>query len=363
MDEAFKSRIHISLYYQPLSPTQAVEIFKVNIKRLRETAKIRSQIANEPELTIEIDRILEFADQFFNFKLASNAIPWNGRQIRNAFQIASSLAYNTMHNEYAQRLAKVNKGQLPQAQYPVPFLDEAPFKIVAGVTDDFDKYMKEARGRDDADRAWHHGERADRLKIKHKLALPKFVSSEDADLPMFDRRGMTPPSTDTPTHRFALPKDHETPSQYGMGSQHHEEFESDDPGPFAGRGPKHDVRSPHATPEVHHTRRHVTSELFDDQMHYTPSFQSADQGRSHADIFTRNAARNPPGNTPNATYIGRSELDYENHPPAGYRATPPQLAMTPPAEAQYDSWGQSPLSPSPGRTRRKFDENDPSAYN
>ena len=36
LDEAFKSRIHMSLYYEPLGMKQTREIFKMNIEKLKE---------------------------------------------------------------------------------------------------------------------------------------------------------------------------------------------------------------------------------------------------------------------------------------------------------------------------------------
>lgn len=67
---------------------------------------------------------------------------WNGRQIRNAFQIASSLA----HYEYAGAVdAAARKGQQPPA---APVLDRALFEKVQMSTQSFDRHMKETKGFD-----------------------------------------------------------------------------------------------------------------------------------------------------------------------------------------------------------------------
>lgn len=65
---------------------------------------------------------------------------WNGRQIRNAFQIASSLA----HYEFAEAAeAAARKGtQRPAA----PVLDGALFEKVQMSTQSFDRHMQETRG-------------------------------------------------------------------------------------------------------------------------------------------------------------------------------------------------------------------------
>lgn len=58
---------------------------------------------------------------------------WNGRQIRNAFQIASSLVrYDTA------------KSALGRGKMPSPVLSRKHFEMVADVIEKFDKYMQYA---------------------------------------------------------------------------------------------------------------------------------------------------------------------------------------------------------------------------
>ncbi|KAJ8107927.1 hypothetical protein ONZ43_g6580 [Nemania bipapillata] len=93
LDDAFKSRIHLSLYYMPLDDEQMSSIFRMNIRKLKEIEKERARMTNEDEIHILEHRILEFAAQHHEKSATSSR--WNGRQIRNAFQIAVSLArYN-----------------------------------------------------------------------------------------------------------------------------------------------------------------------------------------------------------------------------------------------------------------------------
>ncbi|KAJ5715307.1 uncharacterized protein N7483_012488 [Penicillium malachiteum] len=83
-DEAFTSRIHVSLYYKELSSEQTVEIFKLNMSMIEERFSTKGR-------RIEIDqmRIGSFAEK--HYAQHENA-RWNGRQIRNACQTALALA-------------------------------------------------------------------------------------------------------------------------------------------------------------------------------------------------------------------------------------------------------------------------------
>lgn len=141
IDEAFKSRIHMSLYYPPLDKTQTRDIFRLNIGKLREIESQRHQMTGEPRLVIKDDEVVEFAAKHFEDNARSTGC-WNGRQIRNAFQIASSLA----HYEYANQVeAAGRRGQQPPA---APVLDRALFEKVQMSTQSFDRHMKETKGFD-----------------------------------------------------------------------------------------------------------------------------------------------------------------------------------------------------------------------
>ncbi|RDL37691.1 uncharacterized protein BP5553_05124 [Venustampulla echinocandica] len=173
LDEAFKSRIHMSLYYPPLEKVQAKQIFKMNIERLKEIENQRSMLIGEAPLLIQEDKILEFAESHFdNTKSAGR---WNGRQIRNAFQIASSLAYHKNRMDNAE-LLKNNPESKPNA----PVLDADNFKKVELATRAFDRYMEEAKGWADADFAHMLGERADYVK-NTKFSAPRNPPNDNPD--------------------------------------------------------------------------------------------------------------------------------------------------------------------------------------
>jgi Tfp pilus assembly protein PilE len=81
-DEAFTSRIHVSLYYPELSKGKTLQVFEINVNLIDERFEDKKR-------TIVIDDITAFAsDHYTNHPLAR----WNGRQIRNACQTALALA-------------------------------------------------------------------------------------------------------------------------------------------------------------------------------------------------------------------------------------------------------------------------------
>ncbi|CAH0003988.1 unnamed protein product [Clonostachys byssicola] len=139
IDSAFKSRIHLSLYYPPLDKTQTRDIFKINIAKLKEIEAERHRMTGEAPLVIKDAEILEFATKHYE-DLARSTGCWNGRQIRSAFQIASSLAIHSHANQSA--LAR-SRGQLPAA---APVLDRSFFEKVQLSTQSFDKHMKKESG-------------------------------------------------------------------------------------------------------------------------------------------------------------------------------------------------------------------------
>ncbi|KAL7624943.1 hypothetical protein AAE478_004157 [Parahypoxylon ruwenzoriense] len=141
IDEAFKSRIHMSLYYPPLDKVQTRDIFRLNISKLRDIEAQRHEMTGEPTLVIKNDDIIDFAGKHYEDNARSSGC-WNGRQIRNAFQIASSLAH---HNHSLAVETARSRGQQPPA---APVLDRSLFEKVQMSTQSFDRHMKESKGFD-----------------------------------------------------------------------------------------------------------------------------------------------------------------------------------------------------------------------
>lgn len=89
-DEAFSSRIHISLYYPPLESTPTRKIFDLNLRNIQQRIEERGA-----EIDVEHDQILSWAADYWK---KNKKMRWNGRQIRNACQTALALAeYDAQH--------------------------------------------------------------------------------------------------------------------------------------------------------------------------------------------------------------------------------------------------------------------------
>lgn len=96
-------------------------------------------MTGEPRLVIKDNEILDFASKHYE-DLARSTGCWNGRQIRSAFQIASSLA---LHSHTTQTELARSRGQGPPA---APVLGRALFEKVQMSTQSFDRQMKKEAG-------------------------------------------------------------------------------------------------------------------------------------------------------------------------------------------------------------------------
>ncbi|KAJ0369164.1 hypothetical protein COL154_002044 [Colletotrichum chrysophilum] len=83
-DEAFTSRIHMSLYYPELSEEKTRRVFKINMDLIRERFALKKR-----QIIIKEMDIGAFATQHY---INHPSARWNGRQIRNACQTALALA-------------------------------------------------------------------------------------------------------------------------------------------------------------------------------------------------------------------------------------------------------------------------------
>ncbi len=159
-DEAFKSRIHVSLYYPTLDKESTVKIWKMNLQRL---------VDNKKYLDVDRDAILDYAKEHYKRISKGYGSTWNGRQIKNAFQTAIALA------EFDAKKHKTK-----------PNLTVDHFEVVAKASEGFDEYLSRIHG-NDAERARLHGQRAndppvDRSKRGQFPIAPKSAKKdEDTD--------------------------------------------------------------------------------------------------------------------------------------------------------------------------------------
>ncbi|KAM0459504.1 hypothetical protein ACHAPV_005693 [Trichoderma viride] len=143
IDEAFRSRVHISLYYPPLDKQSTVDIFKTNLERVK--------LQKQGLIRIKDERIEEFAKNHFDFNDAH--VRWNGRQIRNAFHIAVALA----ETEAMAKATTRGKHKKPLKLT----LRTKHFLKVENASIRFDDYLTSVLGADPARRAQQKSYRQD----------------------------------------------------------------------------------------------------------------------------------------------------------------------------------------------------------
>ena len=161
-DEAFKSRIHMSLYYPPLDAEKTWSIWKMNLERL-----IQKKARRNESIQIDEKEIFAYAQDHYAETLPRGA-NWNGRQIRNAFQTASALAEFEAHelNKKAKaRCKETGVGFVAKS----PQLEVRHFKEIAWASYEFDKYMFETKGVTEAEIASMEGQRRDAYKPTTRL--------------------------------------------------------------------------------------------------------------------------------------------------------------------------------------------------
>ena len=129
-DEAFKSRIHISLYYPKLDRESTLKIWNMNIKRIQDS---------DIDIDVEDEKIRKFAKDHWSDGKRKLTRRWNGRQIKNAFQTAIALAKWDFNDE-------PDRSNLER-----PLLSEKQFEIVSQTSAHFDDYITNVHGFEEDD--------------------------------------------------------------------------------------------------------------------------------------------------------------------------------------------------------------------
>lgn len=166
IDEAFQSRVHLSLYYPHLSLNDTIEILASNLKRLprvKQGAKNSSSSSNNNNsndgyikvMDEEIFRFVQTEYEDFARAVQKPRGPWNGRQIRNAVQIAAGLAL------YDKEAAREDDG-LPA------ILTADHFRDVADTMSEFEDYLRSARAGDSNWLARQRQDRNDDFQQQHQ---------------------------------------------------------------------------------------------------------------------------------------------------------------------------------------------------
>ena len=143
IDEAFKSRVHISLRYPGVDLESTKKQWTNILGRLEadnETAEVK--------VVFDKVALLDFAQRHYE-KCDREGMRWNGRQIRNAFQTALALG------QY-DRLVKIREaGMTPEEaiktgkkKWRTVKLTKANFVNIAKTAREFEQYIETLRGSD-----------------------------------------------------------------------------------------------------------------------------------------------------------------------------------------------------------------------
>lgn len=176
-DEAFTSRIHLSLYYPPLEWPQSQSIWEVNMNRLKDNKRRRNEL-----IKIDAEQIFEYASLQFE-ESRRRKRQWNGRQIRNAFQIASALAE---YEAYDSQKAAEKAGFSAPLQ---PHLKVEHFRVVARASTEFDEYLYKTRGVSYS-----------RAALQGSFRNDEYTSSNSTPIYYRQQRPATPASSSFPSH-------------------------------------------------------------------------------------------------------------------------------------------------------------------
>lgn len=128
-DPAFRSRIHISLYYPGLQKEATVQVWKMHLSR--------TQAIKGDNFKIKTKEILKFAKEHYMELKRAKSGSWNGRQIRNAFQTAIALA------EFEAVERAKDGDDLTKLKIE---LNKDHFATVALASTQFDKYLRSTSG-------------------------------------------------------------------------------------------------------------------------------------------------------------------------------------------------------------------------
>ncbi|KKZ65013.1 hypothetical protein EMCG_09093 [[Emmonsia] crescens] len=124
-DEAFRSRIHMSLYYPKLDEISTKEIWEKNLQHIKKSGH---------DIEIEEDKIRRFANKHWLENKYKPSRRWNGRQIKNAFQTALALAnWDFREGKHGAKLDR-------------PLVKAAHFNRIAQTSAHFDDYISNIHG-------------------------------------------------------------------------------------------------------------------------------------------------------------------------------------------------------------------------
>ncbi|KAK1470340.1 hypothetical protein CCUS01_06442 [Colletotrichum cuscutae] len=177
IDEAFRSRIHISLLYPILTEVQTIKIWEGQLARAKQ---------RDPTLIVKTEDVLSYARNLYKQQMEKRKVGWNGRQIRNAMQTAVALA------EHNSVISSTNP-DMPQS----PSLEIRWFDIIAAASWQFEAYLEDALQLSAREYARQFSFRADRASSDH-LVMPQVSAVAASVRPLYDPKPTEPPSSIQP---------------------------------------------------------------------------------------------------------------------------------------------------------------------
>lgn len=143
VDEAFKSRIHISLRYPRVQLQETLKIWENTLNRIESDNK-------KANIKVRFDReaLNNFAEKHYRQHEKSETT-WNGRQIRNAFQTALALGYHDRERELRKAgLTEEEAAASGERKWMRVKLTVKNFQSIAKTAREFEDYLVSVRGQD-----------------------------------------------------------------------------------------------------------------------------------------------------------------------------------------------------------------------
>ncbi|PWY96443.1 AAA family ATPase [Aspergillus sclerotioniger CBS 115572] len=325
LDEAFRSRVHLSLYYPHLNCDDTISILSSNLARLPRTDKVpKGTTIGNGHIHVMDKEIIEFVKTEYEKTYRTHRRgPWNGRQIRNAVQIASCLAL------FDQR-DKSTDNDLPVV------LTAEHFRTVNDTIEEFDRYLVKARRADDRKLAHMEGLRYD----AYEPGLPREPAAYDS----FSGYDSDNHPVEQPPRRNVVARtpQRQTPYASSAGGR-----------VTAGRYSSGRKRGP-----MYETQRYPEDEFLDDDM-YAPSpapgrrFEGGPG--SHVSASEPPRSRAPPRSLPRKEEMYDEDIypEVEDHLEEGYHlATEAEGPRSTPRSVARNARYVGDYSPAPGRRTR-----------
>ncbi|KAH8892828.1 P-loop containing nucleoside triphosphate hydrolase protein [Thozetella sp. PMI_491] len=189
IDEAFKSRIHVALRYDPIDLEATERIWKNHLDRITADNE-------QADIKIKFDResLLDFAHNHFQ-KHEATQRTWNARQIRNAFSTVIAMGqFDRMEKIRKKKLTPTEALESGQKNLTTIKLTSRNFNKIAETATDFEKYINAVRG-DDVANALTNRHRDDSFGMRLSPPPKKTTSRSRPDFSQSGKRQgyLTPP--------------------------------------------------------------------------------------------------------------------------------------------------------------------------